>query len=97
MPVYEYFCSSCHTKFDALRPMREADKVIACTNCESERTARVLPMFFATGGGALQGGMDAGGGFRGAIGAPGGAVAAGAAGVAAAGIRTTSASENELG
>ena len=62
MPVYEYFCSSCHTKFDALRPMREADKVIACTNCESERTARVLSMFFATGGGAPMSDMEAGGG-----------------------------------
>ena len=62
MPVYEYFCSSCHTKFDALRPMREADKVIACTNCESERTTRVLSMFFATGGGASMSDMDSGGG-----------------------------------
>ncbi|MEK9164356.1 MAG: FmdB family zinc ribbon protein, partial [Chloroflexota bacterium] len=21
MPLYEYFCSDCHTKFSALRPM----------------------------------------------------------------------------
>ena len=62
MPVYEYFCSNCRTKFDALRPMREADKVIACTHCESERTGRVLSMFFATGGGQPANDMEGGGG-----------------------------------
>jgi putative FmdB family regulatory protein len=51
MPVYEYYCSKCHTKFDALRPMRDADAPIACEHCESERTARVLSVFFATSGG----------------------------------------------
>jgi putative FmdB family regulatory protein len=47
MPVYEYYCSSCNTKFEALRPMKEADTAIACEHCESRRTARVLSVFFA--------------------------------------------------
>jgi putative FmdB family regulatory protein len=52
MPVYEYFCSNCRTKFDALRPMSEADVAIKCENCDSPRTGRVLSMFFAQTGGS---------------------------------------------
>ena len=57
MPVYEYYCSHCHTKFDALRSMQQADAPIACESCESERTARVLSVFFATSGGASASGQ----------------------------------------
>ena len=42
MPLYEYYCSSCNTKFDALRPSAQADAPIKCEHCESKRTARVL-------------------------------------------------------
>jgi len=68
MPVYEYYCSHCHTKFDALRTMKQADDPIPCENCESERTARVLSVFFATSGGPSDSGQpiysrnDSGGG-----------------------------------
>src|SRR5258707_8368003 len=62
MPVYEYYCSHCHTKFEALRTMRQADDPIACESCESERTARVLSVFFAASGGQPLSGMAAGGG-----------------------------------
>jgi putative FmdB family regulatory protein len=62
MPLYEYFCSSCHTKFDALRPMSEADTPIKCEQCESPRTARVLSMFFASSNGKPIEGMSSGGG-----------------------------------
>src|SRR5258706_1859623 len=61
MPVYEYYCSHCHTKFEALRTMRQADDPIACESCESERTARVLSVFFAASGGQPLSGMAAGG------------------------------------
>ena len=57
MPVYEYYCSHCHTKFDALRAMHQADARIACENCESERTARVLSVFFAASGGSSASGQ----------------------------------------
>jgi putative FmdB family regulatory protein len=50
MPVYEYFCSDCHTKFDALRPMSRADEAIACEMCGGPHTARVLSMFAFKGG-----------------------------------------------
>ena len=50
MPVYEYFCSDCHTKFDTLRSMSRADEAIACETCGSPHTARVLSMFAFKGG-----------------------------------------------
>lgn len=63
MPVYEYFCANCNTKFDALRPMSQADEKIECAHCESTRTARVLSVFFAaTGAGSGEAGFSAGGG-----------------------------------
>src|SRR5260221_13685043 len=64
MPVYEYYCSHCHTKFDALRAMRQADDPIACENCERERTARVLSVFFATSAGQAVSRMSEGAGPR---------------------------------
>lgn len=51
MPVYEYVCSDCHNKFDALRPMSQADEPIACERCASGRTARVLSVFAAVSDG----------------------------------------------
>ena len=51
MPLYEYYCSHCHTKFDALRPMKDADTPIKCEHCESKRTARVLSVAFVNSGG----------------------------------------------
>ena len=62
MPVYEYYCAHCNTKFEALRTMRQADEPIACENCESERTARVLSVFFAASNGQPVSGMSDGGG-----------------------------------
>jgi len=61
MPLYEYYCSNCHTKFDALRSMSKADAPIACEHCESKRTARVLSVFFAASGGKPMEGMTGGG------------------------------------
>jgi putative FmdB family regulatory protein len=51
MPLYEYYCSNCNTKFDALRSIPQADAPIKCEHCDSQRTARVLSVFFAVGGG----------------------------------------------
>ena len=62
MPLYEYYCSHCNTKFDALRPMSEADTAIRCEHCDSQRTARVLSVFFAVSGDRAVAGMDGGGG-----------------------------------
>lgn len=61
MPVYEYYCSHCQTKFEARRSMREADAPIKCEHCESERTGRVLSLFFAVSGGQPVSGLGGGG------------------------------------
>jgi putative FmdB family regulatory protein len=47
MPLYEYICTDCRTKFDALRSIDNADAPIACQNCQGENTSRVLSLFFA--------------------------------------------------
>ena len=47
MPLYEYACQDCSTKFEALRPMSQADAPIACKSCESMHTTRALSMFAA--------------------------------------------------
>lgn len=52
MPIYEYYCAECHTKFEALRPMSKADAAIQCKNCESVRTSRVLSLFAVNTGAA---------------------------------------------
>jgi putative FmdB family regulatory protein len=70
MPLYEYYCTDCRTKFEALRPMDKADASIQCKNCESVRTSRALSLFAAhrkVGGGSATsterfGGSMAGGG-----------------------------------
>ena len=46
MPLYEYYCADCQTKFDALRPMSQADTPIQCkalTNCAFASAVLTLP------------------------------------------------------
>ena len=50
MPLYEYFCADCRTKFEALRPMAKADDGIACEECGGTQTARVLSVFAVKAG-----------------------------------------------
>jgi putative FmdB family regulatory protein len=47
MPLYEYLCHDCRTRFDALRSMKDADAPIACRECQGENTSRVISLFFA--------------------------------------------------
>ena len=45
MPIYEYTCQSCQTKFDQLvRTMNGAEKQ-KCPKCGSTQTARSLSVF----------------------------------------------------
>lgn len=50
MPLYEYRCEACGRTFEELRSSREADAAIPCPSCESDRTARKLSTFAASGG-----------------------------------------------
>ena len=46
MPIYEYTCSACKTKFDQLvRKFSDADAKHKCPDCGSEKTARVFSVF----------------------------------------------------
>ena len=59
MPLYEYYCSHCRTRFEVLRAMKDADAPIACEHCQSKRTARVLSLFNASSGGRPVAGASA--------------------------------------
>jgi putative FmdB family regulatory protein len=52
MPLYEYYCADCHTKFEALRSMSQADESIACRHCDSLHTSRVVSLFAAVSRGS---------------------------------------------
>lgn len=51
MPVYEYYCSRCSTKFELLRSMSRSDEPARCPNGHREAT-RTLSVFAAIGGNA---------------------------------------------
>lgn len=68
MPIFEYICKECGHRFDALRPIKDADKPIACTKCASENTKRQLSVFFAQSTGRVIAGGNGGG----CAGCPGG-------------------------
>jgi putative FmdB family regulatory protein len=60
MPVYEYVCLDCRMKFDALRPMAQADAPIGCEACGSKHNARTLSVFFAQSDGRSVAGQASG-------------------------------------
>jgi putative FmdB family regulatory protein len=47
MPLYEYYCTDCKIKFEALRGMSQADSPIACVRCEGMNTSRAISLFSA--------------------------------------------------
>ncbi|TET51247.1 MAG: zinc ribbon domain-containing protein [Anaerolineales bacterium] len=49
MPLYEYECTGCETRFDALRAMADADSPIACPGCGGEDIHRLISLFSAVG------------------------------------------------
>lgn len=49
MPLYEYVCQDCESRFDALRAMSDADAPIPCPDCGSERVRRAISLFCAIG------------------------------------------------
>jgi len=51
MPIYEYKCRECGTRFEALRSMKDADASIGCQQCASSNTVRVLSTCYSRSGG----------------------------------------------
>ena len=60
MPLYEYKCNECDTKFEELT-MRPDDRV-TCPKCESENVMRLLSTFAASGGSSTPSVPSCGGG-----------------------------------
>ncbi|MFQ5612331.1 MAG: zinc ribbon domain-containing protein [Anaerolineae bacterium] len=54
MPLYEYYCADCQTRFEALRPISKADAQIQCRECESIKTSRVPSVVAAYTGGSAR-------------------------------------------
>ena len=51
MPLYEYYCPKCATKFELLRPMSRSDEAATCPSGHNGVT-RTLSMFAAVTKGA---------------------------------------------
>ena len=60
MPIYEYVCLDCGGRFETLRMMKEADTPIACRQCDSLHTTRMLSLFNAASGGRVVAGGSSG-------------------------------------
>ncbi len=45
MPVYEYVCPKCETRFDLLRSMAQADAGTSCPHCHAEGAKRAPSRF----------------------------------------------------
>ena len=44
MPIYEYLCPGCESKFELLRPMSRANEGVSCPHCQQE-AERILSTF----------------------------------------------------
>jgi putative FmdB family regulatory protein len=51
MPLYEYYCPQCETRFELLRPMSRSDHSATCPNGH-EGAQRVVSVFSAVSKGA---------------------------------------------
>ena len=47
MPMYEYYCQECSTRFEQLRPLSAADTVAVCPTCQHPRVQRVISLVAA--------------------------------------------------
>ncbi|MBA2391690.1 MAG: zinc ribbon domain-containing protein [Ktedonobacteraceae bacterium] len=53
MPMYEYYCSDCQSKFEMLVSHKLADDVV-CAKCRGEKVRRLLSVFAAQRGGGSE-------------------------------------------
>ncbi len=49
MPLYEYYCSECKSKFELLVSHQLADEVV-CARCHGEKVRRLLSVFAVANG-----------------------------------------------
>ncbi|MDZ7265468.1 MAG: zinc ribbon domain-containing protein [candidate division KSB1 bacterium] len=56
MPIYEFQCGECATRFDELVRSQQALSDIHCPNCHSQQVQRLMSAFgFSTSSGSLVG------------------------------------------
>ncbi len=60
MPIYEYRCEECSSRFDVLTSFAERDRAQVCPKCESTRTRVLVSTFAAIGGDSEDGPADFG-------------------------------------
>jgi len=61
MPIYEYCCPKCNTKFEELRPLSKAGDKAICPKCQSQ-AERVPSCFSAHSSGDFGEALPIGGG-----------------------------------
>ena len=57
MPLYEYYCSDCKSKFELLVSSQHADDIV-CMKCHSEKVRRLFSVFAFTGSAAEDSSYD---------------------------------------
>jgi putative FmdB family regulatory protein len=50
MPIYEYICQDCQTRFEMIRSIKQADADLNCVKCQSENVKRRISLFNAASG-----------------------------------------------
>ena len=60
MPIYEYQCRRCRTRFEALRPINDNSRDLACPECGEKRPEKVFSTFATSS--VVTGGCGGGGG-----------------------------------
>jgi putative FmdB family regulatory protein len=52
VPLYEYRCASCASRFEVLRRMGQGSEGVACPECGDERVEKQYSTFAGTAGGS---------------------------------------------
>ncbi|MEE9323994.1 MAG: zinc ribbon domain-containing protein [Dehalococcoidia bacterium] len=63
MPLYEYYCATCETGFELLRPMSQSSEDIPCPQCNNEarRIISVTAAFSKSSDGSISAVAGSGG------------------------------------
>lgn len=52
MPIYEYRCIRCGSKFELMRRLSDDDEGVTCPDCGAGEPEKVLSLFASGGGGS---------------------------------------------
>lgn len=55
MPIYEFECRKCGSRFEMLRPLGDTGKGLNCPDCGADRPAKVFSTFAAASTGSDDG------------------------------------------